>query len=100
MLSRPSMRQVTPPCRIRRRPQFPALLALAGMLLAGGAAADTDAAGAWTLDELVTALKQGNPELRQARQDYLAARLSIPQAEALPSPQLSLLEQANTGGPF
>ena len=67
-------------------------------LLASAAAAET--AGAWSLDQLVAALRQGNPQLLQAHQAYLAARLAAPQAEALPAPQFSLLEQANTGGPF
>lgn len=97
------MRRTHPPLRRPLRPQFPVALVLAGLLLAGAAIADASIAapaGAWTLDDLVTALKQDNPQLRQARRDYLAARLSVPQAEALPAPQFSLLEQANTGGPF
>jgi outer membrane protein TolC len=63
-------------------------------------AAAADPAAGWTLDQLVAGLRQGNPQLRQAQQAYLAARLAVPQAEALPAPQLGLLEQANTGGPF
>ena len=94
------MLPVYPSSRIRRRQPFAAALALACALYAGGAAAEANPAGAWTLDDLVAALKHGNPQLQQAHQAYLAARLTVPQAEALPSPQFSLLEQANTGGPF
>jgi len=69
--------------------------------MATAAAADPAPAGtSWTLNDLVAALRHGNPQLRQAHQAYLAARLTVPQAEALPAPQFSLLEQANTGGPF
>ncbi|MDR3685164.1 MAG: TolC family protein, partial [Geothrix sp.] len=53
-----------------------------------------------TLPQLVEALKHGNPQLEQARQAYLAARQLVPQVSSLPAPQFSLLEQANTGGPF
>jgi outer membrane protein TolC len=54
----------------------------------------------WSLEDLVAVLKRDNPQLQQAHQAYLAARLAVPQAEALPAPQFQLLEQANTGGPF
>ena len=89
-----------PPSRHRYRRPLLAALALACVVLAAVAAADPAATGGSTLEELVAALKHGNPQLRQAQQAYLAARLAVPQAEALPSPQFSLLEQANTGGPF
>jgi len=75
-------------------------VALACVALACGAAPDPEASRDWSLDDLVGALKQDNPQLQQAHQAYLAARLEVPQAEALPAPQFSLLEQANTGGPF
>jgi cobalt-zinc-cadmium efflux system outer membrane protein len=83
-----------------------ALLVLCGMpainaddmSLASGA--DAAAARSWTLDQLVEELKHGNPQLEQARQAYLAAKLLAPQVSAEPGAQLSLLEQANTGGPF
>ncbi len=94
------MRPVYPSSHICPRRPLLAALGLVWALLAGQAAADAAPAGAWTLDDLVSMLRQGNPQLQQAHQAYLAARLSIPQAEALPSPQFSLLEQANTGGPF
>lgn len=70
--------------------------------LLGGAAlaAAADPAGGWSLEQLLAGLRQGNPQLVQAHQSYLAARLAVPQAEALPAPQFQLLEQANTGGPF
>jgi outer membrane protein TolC len=86
----------------RRKPRRTALaLVLAwAALAAGAAAADPATARTWSLDDLVAALKQDNPQLLQAHQAYLAARLAAPQAEALPAPQFSLLEQANTGGPF
>jgi cobalt-zinc-cadmium efflux system outer membrane protein len=54
----------------------------------------------WTLPELVDELKRSNPQLEQAHQAYLAAKLQVPQVTSLPAPQVSLLEQANTGGPF
>src|SRR5579859_1032746 len=57
-------------------------------------------APAWTLGALIDELKRGNPQLAQARQAYAVARLQVPQAESLPAPSFSLLEQANTGGPF
>jgi len=77
-----------------------------GLLLAfalccvGGAAAAAEALPASTAAALEAQLEQDNPQLRQARAAWLAARLAVPQAQALPAPQLSLLEQANTGGPF
>ncbi len=74
------------------------LLVLALACAAQGAAAD--AATASTLAALETQLEQDNPQLRQARQAWLVARLAVPQAGALPAPQISLVEQANTGGPF
>jgi outer membrane protein TolC len=54
----------------------------------------------WTLPELIDELKRSNPQLEQAHEAYLAAKLQVPQVAALPGPQVSLLEQANTGGPF
>jgi cobalt-zinc-cadmium efflux system outer membrane protein len=54
----------------------------------------------FTLADLCSELKRDNPQLLQARQAYLAAKLAVPIAGALPAPQFSLLEQANTGGPF
>ncbi len=54
----------------------------------------------WTLDQMVEELKRNNPQLQQAHQAYVAAKLQAPQVEVLPAPQFSLLEQANTGGPF
>jgi len=55
---------------------------------------------AWTLPELIDELKSTNPQLEQAHEAYLAAKLQVPQVSSLPAPQVSLLEQANTGGPF
>jgi outer membrane protein, heavy metal efflux system len=55
---------------------------------------------AWTLPELIDELKSSNPQLEQAHEAYLAAKLQVPQATSLPAPQVALLEQANTGGPF
>jgi outer membrane protein TolC len=54
----------------------------------------------WTLPDLVSELKRRNAQLEQAHDAYLAAQLQVPQAKSLPAPQVSLLEQANTGGPF
>ena len=54
----------------------------------------------WSLADLVDELKRNNPQLEQAREEYLAAKLQAPQAQAIPGPQFSLMEQANTGGPF
>jgi len=70
---------------------------------AAALAADTEPVGAsrnWTLEQLVEELKHSNPQLEQAHQAYLAAQLQAPQVDVLPAPQFSLLEQANTGGPF
>ncbi|MBL6749106.1 MAG: TolC family protein [Nevskia sp.] len=58
------------------------------------------AADTWSLPRLVEQLKRSNPQLRQAWQAYVAARLAVPIADSLPAAQLGLLEQANTGGPF
>jgi outer membrane protein TolC len=69
-------------------------------LLAGAAVAAAEPVGGASLEQLLAGLRQGNPQLLQAHQAYLAARLAVPQAEALPAPQFQLLEQANTGGPF
>lgn len=68
-----------------------------------GQAADGSAANGsmpWSLDRLLDELRRVNPQLEQARQTWLAARQQTEQAEALPSAQVSLLEQANTGGTF
>jgi outer membrane protein TolC len=54
----------------------------------------------WTLPELIDELKTSSPQLEQAHEAYLAAKLQVPQVSSLPAPQVSLLEQANTGGPF
>jgi cobalt-zinc-cadmium efflux system outer membrane protein len=54
----------------------------------------------WTLPDLVSEIKRSNAQLEQAHEAYLAAKLQVPQAKSLPAPQVSLLEQANTGGPF
>jgi cobalt-zinc-cadmium efflux system outer membrane protein len=64
------------------------------------AAVVPEAERTWTLPELIDELKRTNPQLEQAHEAYLAAKLQVPQATALPAPQVSLLEQANTGGPF
>jgi len=76
------------------------LLLAAALCCVAAAAAAADAAPASTLAELETQLQQHNPQLLQARQAWLSAQLAVPQAGALPAPQFSLLEQANTGGPF
>jgi cobalt-zinc-cadmium efflux system outer membrane protein len=98
---------------IERRRLLPCLLAAiaAGGFAARARAQDPAAAGTevesardadkvWTLPELSDELKRSNPQLEQAHEAYLAAKLQVPQVTALPAPQLSLLEQANTGGPF
>jgi outer membrane protein TolC len=54
----------------------------------------------WTLPDLIVELKRSNAQLEQAHQAYFAAKLQVPQATSLPAPQVALLEQANTGGPF
>ncbi|MGH8460938.1 MAG: TolC family protein [Stenotrophobium sp.] len=68
------------------------------------AQANTTCAGhdgtTWSLTDLIDALKRDNPQLQQARDEYLAAKLQTPQAQAIPGPQFSLAEQANSGGPF
>jgi outer membrane protein TolC len=53
-----------------------------------------------TLAALIDELKQTNPQLEQAHQAYVAAQFQVPQAGSLPAPQLTLTEQANTGGSF
>lgn len=62
--------------------------------------APVEAGESWSLPRLVQELKHNNPQLRQAWQAYVAARLAVPIADTLPAPQFGLLEQANTGGPF
>jgi outer membrane protein, heavy metal efflux system len=82
---------------------------LAAALAAGAVAAppmplDSDGTRAadktWTLPDLIEELKRNNPQLEQGHEAYLAAKLQVPQVTSLPAPQVSLLEQANTGGPF
>ncbi len=90
---------------MRRRPDglLPALLlsvAAATGLVPTAEAGPVAAAPSWSMDRLVEELKQHNPQLEQAHQAYLAAQLQAPQVDVLPAPQFSLLEQANTGGPF
>lgn len=75
----------------------------AGLLSAAASAqaqAPADASRNWTLADLVAELDSGNPQLEEARLAYVAAKLQVPQATALPAPQFGLLEEANTGGPF
>ncbi|MGH8541745.1 MAG: TolC family protein [Stenotrophobium sp.] len=75
--------------------------AMAASLPLQARAADTAAtAQTSSLTDLIEALKTYNPQLIQARQNYLAAKLVAPQVEAEPGAQFGLLEQANTGGPF
>jgi hypothetical protein len=94
------------PSSERRRllPFVLAALAAAGFAARAQDAADTGAARtaeqAWALPELIDELKRNNPQLEQAQQAYRAAKLQVPQVTSLPAPQVSLLEQANTGGPF
>jgi outer membrane protein, heavy metal efflux system len=95
-----------------RRRLLPCLFAAltAGGLIAQVSAQDPAAASAsaesahgdrpWTLPELSDELKSTNPQLEQAHEAYLAAKLQVPQVSSLPAPQVALLEQANTGGPF
>ena len=61
---------------------------------------DAGVAHEWTLTELIDQLKRSNPQLQQAQDATIAAQYQIPQASALPAPQFSLQEQANTGGNF
>jgi len=70
---------------------------LAALCLGAGWALPARAA---TLAELEQILKRDNPQLQQARQAILAAQLQASIAGALPAPQFSVVEQANTGGPF
>jgi outer membrane protein TolC len=70
------------------------------LLSALAVAAECAAADGYTLDGLIAEMQHANPQLEQARQAVTAARLQVPQAGALPAPQFSLTEQANTGGPF
>jgi cobalt-zinc-cadmium efflux system outer membrane protein len=96
--------------RRRLRPCLLAALAAGGWAVRAlaqepaAAAPSADAArGAdkvWTLPQLIDELKRSNPQLEQAHEAYLAAKLQVPQVTSLPAPQVSLLEQANTGGPF
>ncbi len=53
-----------------------------------------------TLDALIAELKRANPQLEQARQTWIAAQQQRDQAAALTGPEITLAEQANTGGPF
>jgi outer membrane protein, heavy metal efflux system len=91
------------PSRVRRR-VLPCLLT--GFLVATGALtataedAETEPGKLWTLPDLIAELKRNSPQLEQANEAYVGAKLQVPQVSALPAPQLSLLEQANTGGPF
>lgn len=64
------------------------------------ASAADGASQAWTLAGLIAELRRTNPQLEAAHQAYVAAQLQVPQAGSLPAPQLSLTEQANTGGAF
>jgi cobalt-zinc-cadmium efflux system outer membrane protein len=77
-------------------------LLLCALSVAGARAADEAAshAGPWTLEALVDELTRNNAQLEQARQGYAAAKLQVPQARALLPAQVSVTEQANTGGPF
>jgi cobalt-zinc-cadmium efflux system outer membrane protein len=95
------------PSTDRRRllPIVLAVLAAVG-IAASARAQDAEAASSfatqklWTLPELIIALKRGNAQLQQAHETYSAAKQQVPQATSLPAPQIALLEQANTGGPF
>lgn len=51
-------------------------------------------------DALLAELQHANPQLEQARQTWVAAQQQRAQAGALQGPDLTLNEQANTGGPF
>ena len=72
-------------------------LALSGQATAND---DPSESSVWTLPRLVEELKAHNLQLQQARLAYQAAQLQVPLVNTLPSPQIGLLEQANTGGPF
>jgi outer membrane protein TolC len=96
--------------RRRLLPWLFAALAVGGRA-APACAQDSQAAGTsveaahgadriWTLPQLIDELKRSNPQLEQAHEAYLAAKLQVPQVSSLPAPQVALLEQANTGGPF
>lgn len=61
---------------------------------------DFSEASIWTLPRLIEELKTHNLQLQQAHLAYQAAQLQVPLVNTLPSPQIGLLEQANTGGPF
>jgi len=76
------------------------LAAAAAAAAAVAAVASPAAEPPWTLDALIAALKDHNPQLEQARQAYLAARFQVGVVKSLPAPQLNFSEQANTGGPF
>ena len=78
-------------------------LVYSGALLLSGQAWANDVAAddqVWTLPGLIEELKAHNLQLQQARLAYQAAQWQVPLANTLPSPQIGLLEQANTGGPF
>ncbi len=83
------------------RTQLLRTLLLAGLCLFSAAvSAAADDAQVWTLPQLIEELKARNPQIEQARLSYVAAKLQVDQATAVPGPELSFQEQANNGGPF
>ena len=62
----------------------------------GGTADVSPQSAPQTLADLIAQFRRDNPQLKQARQSYFAAKLQVPIAGALPAPQFGLLEQANT----
>lgn len=79
---------------------LPCLLAALASCGVAAVAAEQSADRVWTLPELIDELKRSNPQLEQAHEAYLAAKLQVPQVSSWPAPQVSIVEQANTGGPF
>jgi cobalt-zinc-cadmium efflux system outer membrane protein len=53
-----------------------------------------------SLDELVEQMRQNNPQLKQAEQNYFAAKAVVPQVTAWNNPQVGLIQNPIPGSPF
>src|ERR1700693_3009637 len=51
------------------------------------------------LDELAEELRLNNPQLKQAEQNYIAAKAIVPQVTAWNNPQIGLIENPIPGSP-
>ncbi len=63
-----------------------------GAMVAGPGWAEEKSQPVFTLDALVTALMQHNPELKAARAGLIGEREKIPQARALDDPEIGLMQ--------